>query len=649
MNRSIRFLLLLCFSLTLKAGAQGTAFNYQGRLNDAGGPASSVYDFRFTLFNAATNGLQTSSPATNTAVGVTNGLFQVALDFGPGLFTGTNYWIEIGVRTNGAPAFTTLAPRQPLLAVPYAIFANGASNLLGTLPATQLVGTLPSAQVAGNYSGAVTFPNAANSFSGSFNGTFTGTGSGLTSLNGSAVASGTVADARLSANVALLNANQTYTGSNLFTAANAFTNRGNSFVGSFYGNGLVGWNQVLGTSIQAVPDTGYLLLNSGQTTVTLPSSASLQVGDIVRISGAGAGGWKVVQNAGQSISGLFYSSVGANWIAAVNQNYTLNMNYGWQCAASSADGYKMVAGNNQGIYTSIDSGKTWNYSSYSYTLVALASSGDGTQLVGLGSTGGLIYHSTNSGVSWQSISTTTGLQAVTSSADGSRLAIAVNGSGVYFSVNAGTTWFAGLGSAAWSAIASSSDGLKLVAAINGNNIYTSANGGTNWTLQSGSPSAAWSSLASSSDGTKLAAAVNGGGIYTSPNSGVTWTQQTNAPSSAWASIAMSADGGRLVAGVNGGGVYISSDGGITWVPQNLSNQNWKTVTCSADGSKVLAGYATSSSTGGLYYWTASAHSSVSTAGTSGSLIGGQNAAVELQYIGNNQFMPVSMIGNLWSN
>ena len=104
-----------------------------------------------------------------------------------------------------------------LLPTPYAIFANTASNLSGTLPSAQLSGALPSAQISGTYSGPVTFSNSANSFIGAFSGTFSGTGSGLSNLNASQLTSGTVADARLSANVALLNANQTFTGSNIFT------------------------------------------------------------------------------------------------------------------------------------------------------------------------------------------------------------------------------------------------------------------------------------------------------------------------------------------------------------------------------------------------------------------------------------------------
>ena len=35
---------------------QGTAFTYQGRLNDGGPPAKGTYDFAFTLFGACSGG-----------------------------------------------------------------------------------------------------------------------------------------------------------------------------------------------------------------------------------------------------------------------------------------------------------------------------------------------------------------------------------------------------------------------------------------------------------------------------------------------------------------------------------------------------------------------------------------------------------------
>ena len=128
--------------------AQGTAFTYQTKLDESGGPVSGSYDLMFTLYDS-TNvpGNVVAGPITNSATAVTNGLITVTLDFGK-RFDGNPRWLEVAVRTNGAAAFTTLTPRQPLLPVPYAIMANSASNLLGALPASQLSGTVPLDAVA---------------------------------------------------------------------------------------------------------------------------------------------------------------------------------------------------------------------------------------------------------------------------------------------------------------------------------------------------------------------------------------------------------------------------------------------------------------------------------------------------------------------
>ena len=54
------------------------------------------------------------------------------------------------MRTNGSGSFTTLAPRQPILPTPYAVMANTASNLLGTLPAAQLSAGTANVSITGN-------------------------------------------------------------------------------------------------------------------------------------------------------------------------------------------------------------------------------------------------------------------------------------------------------------------------------------------------------------------------------------------------------------------------------------------------------------------------------------------------------------------
>ncbi len=135
------------FFLLRSAPAQGTAFTYQGLLNDGGNLANGSYDLQFTLYDAATNGNPLGAPVTVGAAPVTNGLFTVPLDFGGGVFGGQPRWLEIGVRTNGVQAgFTTLNPRQSLTAAPYAVTA---ANLSGVLPVSQLSGAIPVANVAG--------------------------------------------------------------------------------------------------------------------------------------------------------------------------------------------------------------------------------------------------------------------------------------------------------------------------------------------------------------------------------------------------------------------------------------------------------------------------------------------------------------------
>jgi hypothetical protein len=642
---------LLCVWLSLCAietiHAQGTAFLYQGKLNDGGSPATGNYDLRFAIYDAVTNGNAISFPLTNSATAVSNGLFTTTLDFGP-IFTGTNYWLQIGVQTNGLTnAFTLLFPRQPILPVPYAIFANTASNLLGVLNATQLSGTLPSSAFAG-YTNTVSLTNSANLFNGTFNGTFAGNGTNLVNLNASQLTGGTVADARLSANVPLLNANQTFTG------ANNFTNFGNSFTGSFFGNGLVGWISTNGTAIQAVIDHGYLLTNSQVVTVTLPASPN--AGDIVRISGAGAGGWKIAQNANQSVLGNFSSFANSYWTLASTAPATGSQN--WDGIASSADGSRLIAANYDGtggLYVSINSGATWTETNATAgNWRAVACSSDGSKLYAALNLG-TIY--TNSATGWGISGATSGLNwiSVACSSDGSKLVAAASLNGIYTSTNFGATWIqqtTGLPSAStspnWNCVASSANGNNLVAVINGGGIYTSANAGANWAqsttgLPSGSP--AWFSVASSADGSKLAAVINGGGIYTSVNSGSSWSQQTNGlpASTNWSSIASSADGSKLAAVVKGGGIYLSSNFGLTWAQAGAVSTTWYSITSSADGAKLAAAVL-----GGGIYLSQAALQSASTTGTNGYISGAQGSAVELQYIGNGQFLPVSSAGTIWA-
>jgi len=126
-------LLALLSTLNLQLStvfAQGTAFTYQGRLTDGGNPANGSYDLQFTIYDTLTGSLIDSGPLTNSATGITNGLFTVVLDFGMTPFTGGNRFLEIAVRTNGSSTFATLASRQKLTPAPYAITAGNLASVI---------------------------------------------------------------------------------------------------------------------------------------------------------------------------------------------------------------------------------------------------------------------------------------------------------------------------------------------------------------------------------------------------------------------------------------------------------------------------------------------------------------------------------------
>ena len=148
----------------------GPAFIYHGRLQIEGAPVSGSYDLTFALYTNGTGGTAVAGPLTNSATSVNNGVFTARLDFGAGVFDGTAYWLEIGVRTNagGTGDFTILSPRHELTATPYAVYAENAR-------AGGLTGTIPAAVLKGTYGGSVNFTNPAN--------TFVGDGSALAGVN----------------------------------------------------------------------------------------------------------------------------------------------------------------------------------------------------------------------------------------------------------------------------------------------------------------------------------------------------------------------------------------------------------------------------------------------------------------------------------
>lgn len=147
----------------------------------------------------------------------------------------------------------------------------------------------------------------------------------------------------------------------------------------------------------------------------------------------------------------------------------------------------------------------------------------------------------------------------------------------------------------------------MVATTSGGAIYLSTDYGAVWAKENSPVSGSLNAVASSADGSRLATVVGGtgtgstGSIYGSVDSGGTWNQLAGSPTLSWSSIASSADGSVLVATAfgmnNGGNIFISS--------QNST-----------------------------------------TTGASGHLFGAQHSVIELLYVGNNQFIPLSSEGTI---
>ena len=168
---------LLLVVTALPGQAQTGTITYQGRLQEGGIAATGSFDMAFSIWDKPSGPTQIGGTVTNLGLAVSNGLFTASLDFGPGVFEGSDRWLEIGVRREVSAGFVPLVPRQRVNATPYAIHAanvNGA-GISGTIPAgsigtsTITAGMLAPGAVAESLSGSgqTAMPAGAIVFSGS--------------------------------------------------------------------------------------------------------------------------------------------------------------------------------------------------------------------------------------------------------------------------------------------------------------------------------------------------------------------------------------------------------------------------------------------------------------------------------------------------
>ena len=139
-------------SLSAPSAPLGSAFTYQGQLEDGGALAEGSYDLSFALYDSLLNGAQQGITLTLEDVSVTEGLFTVSLDFGSSVFNGEQRFLQIGARPGASvDPFTALDPRQEVSAAPYALYALNAASV-GSLQSPPPLRTyyLSTTQVQGN-------------------------------------------------------------------------------------------------------------------------------------------------------------------------------------------------------------------------------------------------------------------------------------------------------------------------------------------------------------------------------------------------------------------------------------------------------------------------------------------------------------------
>lgn len=102
---------------------EGSAFTYQGRLNDDGVAVDEPIDLRIRLYDAAAGGAQIGAEVELLAVEVVDGAFTVELDYGTA-FIGQQRWLEFDLRLSAGPdPYVTLGSRQRITPTPVALFA----------------------------------------------------------------------------------------------------------------------------------------------------------------------------------------------------------------------------------------------------------------------------------------------------------------------------------------------------------------------------------------------------------------------------------------------------------------------------------------------------------------------------------------------
>ncbi len=111
----MRKLLIVLSILWLSTVVLAAPISYQGQLQDGSGPYDGTADMEFRLYDSLTGGSMVGASVSKSNVPVSDGLFQVELDFGD--VYDQPLWLEVEVGGH------VLSPRQPITAAPMAVHA----------------------------------------------------------------------------------------------------------------------------------------------------------------------------------------------------------------------------------------------------------------------------------------------------------------------------------------------------------------------------------------------------------------------------------------------------------------------------------------------------------------------------------------------
>jgi hypothetical protein len=588
--------------------------NIRGQLFDLNGAAiTGLRSYSVRFFNAEINGTQLGANLSGTVTVSDEGIFNISVTLPVAVLSSAQAWYEISVDSNATPngldANDRFPQRVKIESVPFALYAGEAGHV-----DAEDVGAGNIDDVEFNALDGVTNPIQSQ-------------------LNGKPNSADVYTTTELDASQA------EQTAAIVLNATGIVQNAADLALKSSFA-----W-VVANASVAAAPNHGYIADSPLVLTVILPSNASLTMGDTVRVSGLGEGGWVIAPNAGQEI---LLTSLGISTNTGSWSELTALGSRKWYGVAASADATKLVACDFGGVlYTSTDSGANWTprMTDANRFWWSVASSADGTKLIASDQSPGYLYTSTDSGVTWipRMTDATRGWYGVASSADGTKLVACHNDGFLYTSTDSGANWTPQLidSTRGWYDVASSADGTKLVANVLFGFLYTSTDSGANWTSRLNDSNRIWRTVASSAGGTKLVAGNSSNNLHTSIDSGATWTARESAGNRSWWSIASSDNGINLVAADFGGYLYTSADSGASWIPQTeADSRKWQSVATSSDGTKIIAGV----SDGFMYTFNMGVEEAVSSGVT-----GGAEAALELQYIGNGTFRVLSFVGSLGTN